>query len=102
MNPLPMHPPVLPVEACHEPSLDPPSSRFEIRGPCNPRITRVEVPFSTVWRDLPHAVCSSSLSVPFPIAAVAILTVGKVSTDESVQNFSHYWVVPSTCSTDTF
>jgi hypothetical protein len=30
------------------------------------------------------------------------ITVGKVSTDESVQNFSHYWVVPSTCSTDTF
>lgn len=29
-------------------------------------------------------------------------TVGKVSTAKSVQNFSHFWVVPSTFSTDTF
>ena len=28
--------------------------------------------------------------------------MGKVSTDESVQNFSRYRVVLSTCSTDTF
>jgi hypothetical protein len=28
--------------------------------------------------------------------------VGKVCTDESVQNFSCYWVVLSTYSTDTF
>jgi len=29
-------------------------------------------------------------------------TVGKVSTDKSVQNFSRYWVVLSTSSTDAF
>jgi len=30
------------------------------------------------------------------------VTVGKVSTDKSVQNFSRYWVVLSTSSTDAF
>ena len=29
-------------------------------------------------------------------------TVGKISTDESIQNFSRYWVVPSTSSTGVF
>jgi len=29
-------------------------------------------------------------------------TVGKVSTDKSVQNFSRYWVVLSTYSIDAF
>ena len=32
----------------------------------------------------------------------ATTTVGKVSTDKPVQNFSRYWVVLSTFSTDAF
>ena len=33
---------------------------------------------------------------------MASTTMGKVSTDESVQNFSHYLSLLSTCSTDVF
>ena len=36
------------------------------------------------------------------MSEIDVLHCGKVSTDESVQIFSHYWVILSTCSTGAF